>query len=79
MSIGYSILDVMWLVNLRKRCYGVNRLLVASGRNSINHNRAYWIMRQNNLLMARVTGSRHDKAHYGERAIFFALILTTEK
>ena len=71
MSIGYSILDVMWLGSLRKRCYGVNRLLVASRRNPINHNCAYRIMRQNNLLMAQVTGSRHDKTHYGERERYF--------
>ena len=71
MSIGYSILDVMWLGSLRTRCCGGNRLLAASGRNPINHNCAYRIMRQSNLLMAQVTGSRHDKTHYGERARYF--------
>ena len=41
----------------------LNRQLVASGRTPVNHKRVYRIMRQNNLLLARFTGSRPDKAH----------------
>jgi len=38
----------------------LNRQLIASGRAPINHKRVYRIMRQNNLLLARFTGSRPD-------------------
>ena len=44
----------------------LNRQLVASGRTPVNHKRVYRIMRQNNLLLARFTGSRPDKAHTGK-------------
>ena len=44
----------------------LNRQLVAGGRTPVNHKRVYRIMRQNNLLLARFTGSRPDKTHTGK-------------
>ena len=44
----------------------LNRQLVADGRTPVNHKRVYRIMRQNNLLLARFTGSQPDKAHTGK-------------
>lgn len=44
----------------------LNRQLIADGRTPVNHKRIYWIMRQNNLLLARVTGSRPNKTHTGK-------------
>ena len=44
----------------------LNRQLIAGGRTPVNHKRVYSIMGQNNLLLARLTGSRSDKAHTGK-------------
>ena len=44
----------------------LNRQLIAGGRTPVNHKRVYRIMRQNNLLLARFTGSRPSKAHTGK-------------
>ncbi|QCC85804.1 hypothetical protein DDIC_07940 [Desulfovibrio desulfuricans] len=44
----------------------LNRQLIASGRTPVNHKRVYRIMRQNNLLLARFTGSQPGKAHTGK-------------
>lgn len=44
----------------------LNRQLIAGGRTPVNHKRVYRIMRQNNLLLARFTGSRPDKTHRGK-------------
>ena len=43
----------------------LNRQLVAGWRTPVNHTHVYRIMRQNNLLLARFTGSRPDKIHTG--------------
>lgn len=44
----------------------LNRQLIADGHPPVNHKRVYRIMRQNNLLLARCTGNRPDKAHTGK-------------
>ena len=46
----------------------LNRRLIASGHTPVNHKRVYRIMSQNNLLLARFTGSRPGKAHTGKVA-----------
>ena len=43
----------------------LNRQLLANGSTPVNHKRVYRIMRQNNLLLARFTGSHPGKAHTG--------------
>ena len=44
----------------------LNRQLIASERSPVNHKRVYRIMRQNNLLRARLAGSQLGKAHTGK-------------
>ena len=53
----YCYRRIQWLLNWQP---------IAGGRTPVNHKRVYRIMWQNNLLQARFTGNRSDKAHTGK-------------
>jgi putative transposase len=44
----------------------LNRARVAAGEARVNHKRVYRLMAQNNLLLARHTGKRPERAHDGQ-------------
>lgn len=74
----YRMADDRWLVPMIRKLvdqrptYGyrriqvlLNRQLKALGKAGVNHKRVYPIMKQNNMLLSRYTGSRPMRAHNG--------------